>query len=103
MRSNRTMNSEWLKGLEICMLALTFPSVVLAQSDNTGTNPANFTYDFRLITEMAQIDGGGGSLRTYIAEYRWPLGRDLANLRGEESGSLFYDMGSKFGMRFRAR
>ena len=103
MRSNRTMNSEWLKGLGICMLALTFPSVVLAQSDNTGTNPANFTYDFRLITEMAQFDGGGGSLRTNIAEYRWPLGRDLANLRGEEGGSLFYDMGSKFGMRFRAR
>ncbi len=36
----------------LLLLVLTGPSPGLAQQDNTGTNPANFTYDFRLITEM---------------------------------------------------
>jgi hypothetical protein len=85
------------------LLVLTNPSPGFAQQDDTGTNPANFTYDFRLYSEMASLKNSGGSLLTHTAEFRWPLGRDVANLKGEEQGSLFYDMGKKFGMRFRAR
>ena len=36
----------------LLLLVLTGPSPGLAQQDSTGTNPANFTYDFRLITEL---------------------------------------------------
>jgi len=71
-------------------------------TDNTGTNPVNFTYDFRLYTEMAQFKNNGGSMLTHTAEFRLPLGRDMANLRGEGPGSLFYDMGNMFQLRFRA-
>jgi hypothetical protein len=99
----------------LLLLFLASPTQALAQKDNTGTNPANFTYDFRLYTEMAQFKNNGGSLLTTTAEFRWPLGRDVANLLGQEGGkeggkeggekggSLFYDMGKKFGARFRAR
>ena len=72
------------------------------KKDNTGTNPANFSYDFRLITEMAELKDDGGSLLKHTAEFRWPLGRDIANIRGDEKGSLFYDMGKMFSLRFRA-
>ena len=73
------------------------------KEDKTGTNPVNFTYDFRLYTEIAELRKSSGSLLTHTAEFRWPLGRDIANLRGEGPGSLFYDMGKRFQMRFRAR
>ncbi len=87
----------------LLLLVLTSPTPGLAQKDNTGTNPANFTYDFRLIAEMAELDDPGGSALTTTFEFRWPLGRNVANLQGDESGSLFYDMGAKFGARIRAR
>jgi hypothetical protein len=63
---------------------------------------------------MAEFKNNGGSLLTTTFEFRWPLGRDVANLQGYEegkeggkegekkAGSLFYDMGKKFGMRIRA-
>ena len=88
-----------------CLLILLVmgPTPALAQEDNTGTNPANFTYDFRIIAEMAELDDPGGSSLTTTFEYRWPLGRDVANLRGEEGGSTFYDMGKKFGARLRMK
>jgi hypothetical protein len=76
---------------------------VQAQQDNTGTNPVNFTYDFRLYAEMQSLPIDDGSLIINTVEARWPLGRDVANLKGEGAGSLFHDMGSKFGMRVRAR
>jgi hypothetical protein len=72
------------------------------KKDNTGTNPANFSYDFRLITEMADFKDNGGSLLKHTAEISMPLGRDIANLRGDEEGSFFYDMGKMFALRFRA-
>jgi len=87
----------------LLLLALTVPVPGFAQEDNTGTNPANFTYDFRLITEMTALDNPGGSLLTNTFEFRFPLGRDVANLRGDESGSPVYDLGKKFGARIRAR
>ena len=87
----------------LLLLVLSTPTPGLAQDDNTGTNPVNFTYDARFIIEMAEFKEGGGSLVTNTFELRWPLGRDVANLRGAQAGSLFYDMGTKVGMRFRAR
>jgi hypothetical protein len=86
----------------LVLFILTAPTPGFAEEDNTGTNPVNFTYDFRLYREMAELPGGGGSRTTSIVELRAPLGRDMANLRGEGPGSLFYDMGKMFQLRFRA-
>lgn len=83
-------------------LGLSAPSV-LAQKDNTGTNPANFTYDARFYLEMADLNEPGGSSITNYFELRLPLGRDVANITGSESGSPVYDLGKKFGLRFRTR
>jgi hypothetical protein len=98
------------------MLATTFRYTLLAAAlvvaglalpaqaeDNTGTNPVNFTYDLRFFTEMASLPGGDNSLVTNTFELRWPLGRNVANLKGVGAGSTFNDMGSKLGMRVRAR
>jgi len=73
------------------------------KQDNTGTNPVNFTYDLRFITEMASLPDGDSSLVTNTFELRWPLGRNVANLKGLGPGSKFHDMGSSLGMRVRAR
>ena len=86
----------------LLFFVLGVPTPALSQEDNTGTNPVNFTYDFRLIAEMAEFDGGG-SLLTTTAELRWPLGRNLANLTGEGPDSPFHDLGSLIGVRIRAR
>ncbi len=98
--------SNWRKSWKaVWCLALTFFIVgppALAQEDNTGTNPANFTYDMRMYTEMADLDGEG-SLVTSTFELRWPLGRNLANVTGAETGSLLYNLGTKTVMRIRAR
>ena len=88
----------------LLILALACPATVVAQEqkkDNTGTNPVNFTYDYRWITEMRQFKDDGGSLVKHTAEFRWPLGRDIANLKGEKEG-IYADMGRRFAMRFRA-
>jgi hypothetical protein len=81
------------------------PAPVLAQEkkkDSTGTNPVNFTYDLRFITEMQWFPDDGGSQVKHTLEFRAPLGRDIANLREQGPGDLFHDMGSRFGLRFRA-
>ena len=85
----------------IFFLILVIPISGLA-SDNSGTNPANFTYDVRFITETDWLTDDSGSLVKHTAEFRWPLGRDVANLRGETEGGTFHDMGKRFGMRLRA-
>ena len=88
----------------ILLIALVCPATVVAQEkkkDNTGTNPVNFTYDYRLITEMQQFTDDGGSLLKHTAEFRWPMGGDIANLKGEEAG-FYRDMGKRLAMRFRA-
>ena len=84
------------------ILIISNPGLAQEKSDNSGTNPANFTYDFRLITEMDQFKDDGGTLLKHTAQFQWPLGRDIAYLRGDEEGSLFYDMGKRFSLRFRA-
>ena len=90
-------------GLLILLVVAAFPAFAQKESDNTGTNPANFTYDARFYYEMAELDDPGGSLITNTYEFRLPFGRDVANLRGAEKGSPIYDMGQKFGLRMRAR
>jgi hypothetical protein len=71
--------------------------------DDTGTNPVNFTYDFRLYTELQQFPDDAGSQVKNTAEFRVPLGRDIANLKGDQAkDSPFYDMGEKLSLRFRA-
>lgn len=85
------------------VVSVLLSSAALAEEDNTGTNPVNFTYDARFITEVAEFEDGGGSLLTNTFEFRWPLGRNVANLTGKGKGSLFYDMGNRLSMRVRAR
>ena len=84
-----------------CWLVL--GGIATAQEDNTGTNPVNFTYDFRLFTEMVSLPSDDSSLITSTIEFRWPFGRDVANLKGVGAGSPYHDMGQRFGMRIRAR
>lgn len=78
-------------------------SVSSAAQDNSGTNPVNFTYDFRLYTEMAQFDDDAGSSLTNTAEFRLPLGRDIAYLSEEPEDSPFYELGTRWQLRFRAK
>jgi hypothetical protein len=73
----------------------------LKKEDNTGTNPVNFTYDFRLYQEMQQFQGNGGSQNKTYIEFRAPMGRDIANVKGQEAGSHVFDMGSRWAVRFR--
>jgi hypothetical protein len=89
--------------ISLVLLVLAGPAPVLAEEDNTGTNPVNFTYDARFIAEAAEFEGGGGSLFTGTFELRWPLGHNVANIRGDEAGSPFFNMGKRFSMRLRAR
>lgn len=99
---------KWSRIAALIIALLTYisatPAVAQQEKDNTGTNPTNFTYDFRLYTEMAELASPGGSLITNTAEIRVPLGRDIANLKGAQAkDSPFYNMGEKFSLRFRAR
>jgi hypothetical protein len=68
--------------------------------DKTGTNPIDFTYDYRIYTEMQQFKNDAGSQIRNIMEFRLPLGRDMANVIGQEEGGI-RDLGSKFQLRFR--
>ena len=93
--------------LPVCLaLAISGPAVAQkgpTDKDNTGTNPVNFTYDLRFYNEWAQFPDDGGSLSTQTFELRWPLGRNLANMKGEGAGSLFHDMGQLAALRIKAR
>jgi hypothetical protein len=71
-----------------------------AKKDNTGTNPVNFTYDFRIIQEMQQFKDDGGSQNKSYMEFRAPMGRDLANVTGSEAAGLV-DLGSRWAVRLR--
>jgi hypothetical protein len=88
------------------LVSLAGPAAAVAQEaqeqdkDNTGTNPVNFTYDFRFITEMQGLRDDGGSLLKNTVEFRAPLGQDLANLKGGEGG-WYSNLGNRFSLRFR--
>jgi hypothetical protein len=87
-------------GLLMILLTAAMPAVAEGEKkDDTGTNPVNFTNDFRFITEMQQFPDSGGSQIKQTLEWRAPLGNDIKNLGG---GGLFSDMGKTFGLRFRA-
>jgi hypothetical protein len=87
-------------GLLLILLIAASPAVAQDEKkDDTGTNPVNFTYDFRFITEMQYFKDDGGSQIKQTLEWRAPLGSDIKNLGG---GGLFADMGKRFGLRFRA-
>jgi hypothetical protein len=91
------------KFLLTALLFLLFaPVAVLAQDDNTGTNPINFTYDARFYMEMSDLASLNGSALTNTFEFRAPLGRTLANLAPESLG-MFSDLGSKYALRIKAR
>ena len=70
------------------------------KEDNTGTNPVNFTYDARFYIENTWLDGG--SLIAPTFEFRWPMGRDLANLSNAKAGK-YQDLGEKYAFRLKYR
>jgi hypothetical protein len=80
-------------------------SITFAQDekkkDNSGTNPVNFTYDFRLYQEMQHLTRGAGSQNRSIVELRAPLGRDMANILGKDAG-FWRGLGSQFAIRLRS-
>ena len=66
-----------------CVILVFYPflwPVLSIAEDNSGTNPVNFTYDFRVYSELAQLDNDAGSSALTTAELRVPLGRDIAYL-----------------------
>ena len=71
------------------------------KKDNSGTNPINFTYDYRLYTEMQHFANDAGSQIRNIMEFRAPLGRDMSKFLGPEAG-FWQDLGSEFAIRMRA-
>jgi hypothetical protein len=87
----------------VALVTIAVAGPIQAEQDNTGTNPVNFTNDFRLYTEMVSLPDGDNSLVVNTVEFRWPFGRDVANLKGVGAGSPFYDMGTRWGARVRAR
>jgi len=89
--------------LLILLLATASLSFAQEKKDNTGTNPANFTYDARFYHEMAALENPGGSLITNTYEFRLPLGGDVANLKGAGGDSRISEVGKRFGLRIRAR
>ena len=86
-------------------LLVAFASTAFAQEgeapkkDNTGTNPINFTYDYRLYYEMQQFKDDGGSQNRAIMEFRAPLGRDLSNVLGKEESAAMYNWGNRMRTR----
>ena len=72
----------------------------LAQEDNTGTNPINFTYDARFYTETDWLTPDDASLITSTFEFRLPLGRTMSNLTNQKL-TVFNDLGSRHALRIK--
>jgi hypothetical protein len=70
----------------LLLLSAASASAEETKADNTGTNPANFTYDFRASAEYQNLPEGDNSLRLTTFELRWPLG---ANIGLEKLGQRF--------------
>jgi hypothetical protein len=70
----------------LLLMSATLASAEAEPADNTGTNPANFTYDFRASAEYQSLPGGDNSNRLTTFEMRWPLG---ANIGLEKPGQRF--------------
>ena len=84
----------------VAMATTAFAQEEAEKKDNSGTNPINFTYDYRLYTEWQQFTDNGGSQNRTVMELRAPLCRDLANVFGKEGG-VWGEMGSRFQLRIR--
>lgn len=54
------------------LLAVAFPAALVAQDDNSGTNPIAFTWDFRMYPEAKSLPGANSS-QTFTFEHRVPL------------------------------
>lgn len=87
----------------LLVLILSSTNLFAQEKDNTGTNPASFTYDTRFYSEMAALPGESGSLLTNTLEFRWPLGKDIVKAKGMENESFMNSLGAKFGTRVRVR
>ena len=57
-----------------------------AKSDNSGTNPINFTNDFRIWNETQDLNGDN-TFSKLTFEYRFPLGKTWAAKRPTYSNS----------------
>jgi hypothetical protein len=99
-----SMKSTRIAALIIALLTCASGAVFAEEQkqDDTGTNPVNFTYDFRFYTELQQFPDDAGSQIKNTVEFRVPLGRDIANMQGTGPDSQFYDMGESASLRFRA-
>ena len=89
----------------VCLWLVALATPGLAQqdgSDDTGTNPVNFTYDARLYMEMSQLPEDVGSAITTTYEFRAPFGRTMANLTDNRLG-IFKDRGDKYALRLKTR
>ena len=80
--------------------SLVGPAAAVAQDDNTGTNPINFTYDARFYTETSWLPVDNSSLITNTFEFRLPLGRTMSNLTNQKLG-VFNDLGSRHALRIK--
>ncbi len=89
----------------LCLLLVVLATPGLAQqdeTDNTGTNPINFTYDARFYTETSWLPGNKSSLITNTFEFRLPLGRTMSNLTNQKL-DIFNDLGSRHAVRLKFR
>jgi len=84
----------------VCLLLVALATPGLAQDDNTGTNPINFTYDARFYTETDWLPVDNSSLITNTFEFRLPLGRTMSNLTNQKL-ELFNDLGSRHALRLK--
>jgi len=84
----------------VCLLLVALATPGLAQDDNTGTNPINFTYDARFYTETSWLPVDNSSLITNTFEFRLPLGRTMSNLTNQKL-ELFNDLGSRHALRLK--
>jgi len=86
----------------LCLLLVVLATPGLAQEDNTGTNPVNFTYDARFYTEASWLPGDKSSLIANTFEFRLPLGRTMSNLTNQKL-TVFNDLGSRHALRLKFR
>ncbi len=90
-------------GLLMILLTAAMPAVAEGEKkDDTGTNPVNFTNDFRFITEMQQFPDSGGfkRLNCMVKLQRAPLHQYSIEAEGTNSGG---DLGMGGNITYRNR
>ena len=60
--------------LSFVLVGLTLQPVAAQEDDNTGTNPANFTYDFSMSVEVQSWEGDNSYAKTAFG-YSLPLSK----------------------------